>query len=233
MTDFHCHLLPGIDDGAQTAEEGLKIAQQLSEQGIGRVTATPHYVHHRDKVEDFLSRREQALYLLRETAERMGQPLFPIVMGAEVRLEKDLSRVEGLDRLRMGDSSYILLELPFTPFKEWMEEEIDNISFRYSLTPILAHLDRYEWYSREERQRLLDRPDTVIQFNCSAFEDRRNAKTILRLIQEGRRVVLGSDAHNLKERPPQFDGPLKFLRSKLHGQFARYEQECDRLLAAN
>ena len=50
-----------------------------------------------------------------------------ILPGAEVRLEKNLSEVEGLDRLRMGNSRYILLELPFIPYKEWMGEEIDNI----------------------------------------------------------------------------------------------------------
>lgn len=56
-----------------------------------------------------------------------------------------------------------------------MTEEIDNIAYRFSLTPVLAHLDRYDWYSRDEVEELLERDDTVYQFNCSAFAEKKAA----------------------------------------------------------
>ena len=231
MTDFHCHCLPGIDDGAKDAGEGLQIAARLREQGIGRIVATPHYIHHRDNIDAFLARRAGAAAAFQEAAAQAKRSLPSILPGAEVRLEKNLSEVEGLDRLRMGNSRYILLELPFIPYKEWMGEEIDNIAYRYSLTPIIAHLDRYEWYTKDEVKGLTERPDTVIQFNCSAFQERRYLKLILQLIREGRPVVVGSDAHNMGERAPRFDTALKALRGKLKdGEFTRFEQEGDRLL---
>ncbi|KLU62655.1 tyrosine-protein phosphatase YwqE [Peptococcaceae bacterium CEB3] len=42
MIDFHCHLLPGVDDGAESLAEGLAIARQLYEAGFTTVVATPH-----------------------------------------------------------------------------------------------------------------------------------------------------------------------------------------------
>lgn len=175
LTDSHCHFLPGVDDGAAEEEESLGILRLLREQGVERVTATPHYVNHRDTVPAFLERRAEAMERLKAAAQERGVSLPPIALSAEVRLEKGLAEVEGLDALRYEGTRYILLELPFVPFKNWMTEEIDNIAYRFSLTPVLAHLDRYDWYSRDEVEELLERDDTVFQFNCSAFAEKKAA----------------------------------------------------------
>lgn len=144
---------------------------------------------------------------LKAAAQERGVSLPPIALSAEVRLEKGLAEVEGLDALRYEGTRYILLELPFVPFKNWMTEEIDNIAYRFSLTPVLAHLDRYDWYSRDEVEELLERDDTVYQFNCSAFAEKKAAmKTALRLIKEERPVLLGSDAHSLDQAPAALCG---------------------------
>ena len=109
--------------------------------------------------------RAEAMERLKAAAQERGVSLPPIALSPEVRLEKGLAEVEGLDALRHEGTRYILLELPFVPFKNWMTEEIDNIAYRFSLTPVLAHLDRYDWYSRDEVEELLERDDTVFQFN--------------------------------------------------------------------
>ncbi len=232
LTDSHCHFLPGVDDGAAEEKESLGILRLLREQGVERVTATPHYVNHRDTVPAFLERRAEAMERLKAAAQERGVSLPPIALSAEVRLEKGLAEVEGLDALRYEGTRYILLELPFVPFKNWMTEEIDNIAYRFSLTPVLAHLDRYDWYSRDEVEELLERDDSVFQFNCCAFAEKKAAmKTALRLIKEERPVLLGSDAHSLDKRPPRFAETEKVLRSKLKGHYEDFVRRSDALLA--
>ena len=100
LTDSHCHFLPGVDDGAAAEEESLGILRLLREQGVERVTATPHYVNHRDTVPAFLERRAEAMERLKAAAQERGVSLPPIALSAEVRLEKGLAEVEGLDALR-------------------------------------------------------------------------------------------------------------------------------------
>ena len=46
MTDFHSHILPGLDDGSKNVEESVKILKMMAEQGIERVAATPHFMLH-------------------------------------------------------------------------------------------------------------------------------------------------------------------------------------------
>ena len=43
MIDLHCHILPGIDDGAQTVTDSLAMAQQAVSEGIHTIVATPHH----------------------------------------------------------------------------------------------------------------------------------------------------------------------------------------------
>lgn len=43
MTDFHTHILPAIDDGSKSVAESIEMLTALSEQGISRVVATPHF----------------------------------------------------------------------------------------------------------------------------------------------------------------------------------------------
>lgn len=50
MIDIHCHLLPGLDDGADTVEEALEIALQLSQAGFRKVIATPHVFEERNVI---------------------------------------------------------------------------------------------------------------------------------------------------------------------------------------
>ena len=60
MTDFHSHILPGVDDGSKSIEETLKMLELLSDQGVRRVVATPHFYPNHHSVEEFLEKRNSA-----------------------------------------------------------------------------------------------------------------------------------------------------------------------------
>jgi protein-tyrosine phosphatase len=115
FTDIHCHLLPGIDDGAGDWDEALAMARMAVHDGIGTIIATPHqlgsYAGNRGMVIRQLTARFQ------EALERLSLPL-EVVPGADVRIEPELVR-----RLRSGDvltladrRRHVLLELPHDLF---------------------------------------------------------------------------------------------------------------------
>ena len=57
MTDLHTHILPGMDDGARSAEESIHLLRLEWEQGVRRVALTPHFYPQREGLEEFLHRR--------------------------------------------------------------------------------------------------------------------------------------------------------------------------------
>lgn len=214
--DFHCHFLPGIDDGSSSAEMSCEMLRLLSAQGVKKVAATPHFYLHNESVESFLSNRDGALETLENHLKGQNSEFPDILTGAEVCIEHEMSLTSGLDRLCIGDTGYILLEIPFTGYSDWMAEEIFNICCKNRIKPILAHLERY-FHSLSENQLgdLLSLDDVVVQINAVAFDMRSTAKFALGLIKSGLPVVFGSDAHNLLSRSPDLSRANKFLLSKL------------------
>ena len=83
ITDFHSHILPGIDDGSRCVEESIAMLRMEAEQGITQVIATPHFYPSHHRPEDFLAKRREAEEGLQEA--RSGQDGLPrVLVGAEV-----------------------------------------------------------------------------------------------------------------------------------------------------
>ena len=212
LTDYHAHILPQIDDGAKNVETSLRMIGLLWEQGIRRVVATPHfYAHCENSVAEYLQKRRNAYERILEVLPKSMEDKPEIYLGAEVAIEQGVSCLKGIEKLCLGNSPYILLELPYAPFAHWMLEEIDTISNLYGLTPVMAHIHRYvQFYSKKQLSDLLQM-DAVFQINNSAFRWFRERNFARRIIKEGYPYLFGSDAHNMTERRPDWD----FLRRKV------------------
>ena len=212
VTDYHTHILPQIDDGASDVEMSLRMLSLLWEQGVQRVVATPHfYAHCENSVEDYLQKRHCAYGQILEALPQWKKNTPEIYLGAEVAIEQGISRLNGIETLCLGNSSYILLELPYGPLAHWMLEEIDAISNLYGLTPVMAHIHRYVRFYRKAQLSDLLQIDAVFQINNSAFRWFHDRNLVRRIISEGYPYLFGSDAHNMTERRPDWD----FLRRKV------------------
>lgn len=205
LTDYHCHVLPKIDDGASDPQISLKMLEVMKSQGIERVVFTPHFYAHRERsVESFLKRREEALDQI-----KADMPIKNVFLGAEVAIEKGISELEGIEKLAVTGTKLILLELPYNSYSRWMSEEIYNIACETGFTPVIAHVHRYtDWYSKQEMSDILD-TEAVFQVNAEAFEKMGNRRYVNKLIKDGLRPVFGSDSHNLDSRKPNFDLLMK------------------------
>ncbi len=210
ITDYHCHCLPQMDDGSRSVEMSVQMLKKLQLQNVNKVMATPHYYPHKEDVASFLNRREVSYNaLLQAIADDANLP--EVELGAEVYLCKGLSR-ENLSGL-CTESGTILLELPFSSFKSWMLDEIENITYQFSVVPVIAHIERYlPFYHKEDFERLFSFEEAVWQINNSAFSHLKTKLFVQKLLHQGYQVVLGSDAHNLSNRAPNFDQVQKYLK---------------------
>lgn len=206
FTDYHSHILPEIDDGSKSAEESVQMLEKLSEQGLERVVATPHfYAHREDSVESFIKKRKSAY----EKLCRKNIPVKEIHLGAEILMESGISECDGIEKLAIEGTNLILLEPPYYDCPKNLTDEIYSISYDYKLKPVIAHIHRYiGLYEKSEIEELL-KIDAVFQINNQAFRNFREKHFVKSLIKEGYPLVFGSDCHNMTSRIPDFDVILK------------------------
>ena len=211
MTEYHCHILPGIDDGSENAEMSLKMVEMMQAQGVDRIVATPHFYAHREKsVNDFLQKRQHAFDAIKDTMAVQN-----VRLGAEVAIEHGISELPGIEKLAIEGTKIILLELPYRGYSKWMSEEIYNIAAEYKLVVMLAHVHRYlEYYSKDEIETILS-TKAILQVNIEAFTSWAEKKLAKRVINEYERYAFGSDAHNITTRKPNWD----VLKKKVKPEF--------------
>lgn len=215
ITDFHTHILPGIDDGSASVEESLELLRMEARQGIDHVVATPHFYAQHDTPAHFLEKRARAEARLRE--QMAGQEGLPqISVGAEVYYFRGISDSDVLKELTVAGSRYILVEMPHAPWTEKMYSELEDIYVRRGLTPIIAHVDRYirPFHTFKIPQRLEGLP-VLVQANAEFFLERSTARMALRLLQEDKIHLIGSDCHDPQERKPNLEGALRLIERRL------------------
>lgn len=140
ITDIHCLILTNIDDGAKSLEISVKMAQIALGEGITRIIATPHFDPDATKIEDFLARRQEAIAYLTSELKAQGVEI-DILAGAEVYLTPSLLRLDGLERLCLGSSNFMLVEIPVMTIPPWLGEMLYSIQLK-GIAPILAHPER-------------------------------------------------------------------------------------------
>lgn len=212
MTDFHSHILPCVDDGSDSVETSLQMLRRQAEQGIRRVVATPHFYARHDNPDRFLARRAEAEALLREAMEQ--EPGLPeLIMGAEVHYFPGISHCDILHQLTIAGGRCILIEMPPPPWTESMYRELEGIAVHQRLMPVIAHVDRYIRPLRTHRipQRLAEMT-LLVQANAEFFINRRTKKFAMELLRQGRIHALGSDCHDLTDRPPNLEEAIHEIR---------------------
>lgn len=213
VCDIHTHILPGMDDGCKTPEEAVQLLQSSYEQGIRKIFLTPHY-YPVESVDEFLARRNQAEKALYKAMEKVGGPFPELCMGAEVAYRAGICYQEDLQKLCLGNSQYLLLEMPFHVWGEEVIRTVRGISNVRGITPILAHIERYlSMQEKDVLERLLDQ-EILVQMNAARllhFTSRGQAR---RLLNNGMVQLLGSDCHNTTGRTQNLAQAIEYLEKK-------------------
>ena len=216
LYDMHSHILPGIDDGAQSVEKSLVILNELKKQGVTNVCLTPHFYTNEISVEDFAAKRKQAV------AELM--PHIPdgmnVVVGAEVYVSRYMFNGDDLSCACFGNSNYILTEFAYSSqFTSHTMEYFVKLTENYNMIPILPHVERYPvLISNPSIIGELKDMGVVIQTNTNSYTKKASFFSklkLIKLIKGGYIDVIGSDAHSLHHNDPRtFTEAIDFISAK-------------------
>lgn len=193
FTDWHSHILPGVDDGIKTMEESLEVLRRYEELGFRKVWLTPHIM------EDYPNTPEH----LRETFESLKKAWtgnVELALAAENMIDSLFEeRLSGKNLLPIGDEGqHLLVETSyFTPpmnFEEMLEEVMSKGYF-----PVLAHPERYRYMEEKDYKRLKDM-GVLFQVNLmslvGAYGDTARKK-LEYILDNGMADLTGSDIHRL------------------------------------
>ena len=216
FTDYHSHILFGVDDGVKTLETSLKVLQRYEEIGIAEVWCTPHIMEDMPNTTDELRSRFaelQAAYngpiRLHLAAENMMDQLF------EERLEKN-------DLLPLGeDGNRLLVETSYFTPPMGMTNILRRIKTK-GYFPVLAHPERYVYMDKDDYRKLKDM-GILFQLNLSSMAGGYGPDAEEKshwLLKKGFYDLAGSDLHSL--RNTQFWE--KPLRESLMSRFQKVIQ---------
>lgn len=218
MIDLHTHILPKMDDGASTSDLSLEMLRMEAEQGVDTVVLTPHFYREKEDSSSFLQRRASSFYRLKdriaELSDKEKKRLPELFLGAEVAWVPNMDEWPELSQLCLGNSSFLLLELPFYPWNSRMIDQIYDLMSKTGITPIIAHLERYakiqRWSSIQEILAL----GIPIQLSTSVFLTIGGRRLAKQLLHHGTGFLLASDCHNTTTRPPNLGNTMAVLKKK-------------------
>ena len=218
MTDLHTHILPGMDDGAQTVQESISMLLAEASQGVDTVALTPHYYRNQETVESFLARRDAAWKVLQEHTKDIDCP--KMILGAEVAWFPGMADMLELEQLCYQGTKTMLVELPTTPWGDIVYHQLYRLEGRRGIMPMIAHIDRYfRLQSKKNLIRLLDMgyPVQISAESLRSILGRSWAMNLLRYSD----ALLISDCHNMLDRKPNMDIGIKKMEIKLGRELTR------------
>lgn len=209
LTDYHSHLLPGVDDGIKTLEESLAVLARFEEMGVKEVWLTPHIM------EDFPNTPADLRARFARLQESYSGPV-ALHLAAENMLDSlFLKRLEAGDLLPIGKKGdHLLVETSYytPPMGLWdILKEIKHAGYY----PALAHVERFLYMDGRDYRRLKDL-DVVFQLNTFSLTGQYGLKAqenACKLLKAGWYDIAGSDLHTIKVLDKYLDVPVKYAET--------------------
>lgn len=209
--DMHLHILPEVDDGADSIEESCRMIAMEWEQGVRFMCATPHF-----RMKEPLS-REKVIEAYKKVNSVLEEkyPQMRLYLGQEIYYSRGImDALDSKKALTINGSRYVLLE--FSPDERY---SIIFSALRELLQrgyiPILAHVERISaLWKQWERMDELRSMYIPFQMNTSSLiggSMNLEVRQCRRLVSEGYIDLLGTDAHGSHWRPPEYKAAADWI----------------------
>lgn len=221
MVDLHCHILPGIDDGAKSVEESIALINAEKRQRVKAVMFTPHFNFERTDIQSFCKARDRSIEILTSSQEFIDSEM-SVKTGAEVYFSVRLND-EDLDPLCFSGTNYILIELPVTARPYGLTHTLRAL-LNKGYIPILAHVERYPYFA-EDPTVLYDlvMQGCLAQTNAGAvLKNTEKSSIAMKYIKWELVQVISSDCHNMQKRPPNLKQAFAVIENKLGSQYTQW-----------
>ncbi len=196
--DYHCHLLPGVDDGVDDMNVSVQILQRMKDVGITDVVLTPHMNPeiYPSNTEGFIRGRFQKF--LSELPSTLSHALqislageYMVVDGFEHRNPEELLQIE---------SGKVLIEMSYYYGSRTMEETIFNLMMA-GIQPVIAHPERYLYLADElsvfDRYHDMGATFQLNLLSLSGAYGPASVRILSYIKQKGWYSYRGSDTHTL------------------------------------
>lgn len=197
--DMHSHVLPGLDDGAETLEKSLELVEKMLGFGYRKLIMTPHIMG--DFYKNTPAGILEKLELLRAAVAAKGWAI-ELDMAAEYYLDEwFMNRLEKNEKLLTFGDNYLLFETSYINEPRVLTEAVFALQSA-GYKPVLAHPERYTYlYGKFDDLVKLKENGVLLQINLnslSGYYSEGAKKVAEKLIDAGMVDMAGSDAHSLK-----------------------------------
>jgi len=216
VIDVHCHIIPGIDDGAKDKDIALEMCRIAQMEGTNGIIATPHYIHGAiNNTSDVINEKVAELnsWLKEHNIE------LEIYPGCEVFIFPELPRLVREGHIcTLNNSRYILIELPMNSVPEYTKDVIYELKLS-GFTPIIAHPERNSAISKD--------PNILHDFIIRGALAQVNATSLkglfgkdvrdkaVELMRHNMVHLLASDAHTAGGRSPKLSRAMDVIEQKV------------------
>lgn len=204
MIDIHCHILPGVDDGAKTLEESLEMCRMAAADGIQTIVASPHQQDgvYNTAAETILQKAE----LLRRAVKQAAIPL-TILPGADVYIDVNTAEsiANGSVMTINQTGRYFLMEFPSHTLPANIDKLIFNLLLK-NITPVLTHPERIGEVQQHPGQVYelvsLGVLSQITAMSLTGGFGRHAQKCAKTLVEHNLAHIIATDAHSVASRPP-------------------------------
>lgn len=190
--DYHCHILPGVDDGVKNLEKSLAALSYYEEAGVSEVWLTPHIM------EDCPNSTHDLRLAFKQLCAVYNGPLV-LHLASENMLDLTFEqRFSDDDLLTMGDGTHLLVETSYYNPPMQLHKTLDEIR-SHGLFPILAHPERYIYMTVKDYDRLKEM-GVKLQLNFTSLTGVYGVDAAIKarhLLWENKYDFYGSDLHRL------------------------------------
>ena len=196
-TDIHSHFIPGIDDGASDLDQSIKLIQKMQDLGYKKIITSPHVMSdfYQNTTEMILNGLNNVRVELEKRSINME-----IDAVAEYYIDFDFQQKIGKEQFLTFGDNYILIELSFVEAPRHLFDIIFKLQLEgYKI--VLAHPERYSYYSIDDYKELVNR-GVLLQINLLSligyYSPQIQQKTE-QLIYKNMVNFVGTDCHNITQ----------------------------------
>ncbi|MBQ6381096.1 MAG: capsular biosynthesis protein [Clostridia bacterium] len=214
MIDIHAHILPQIDDGAQSKTMAFEMCEMAARSGVTDIIATPHMMDLYAS-DEFSEKVNVRVDFMNRLMEEKGIAL-RIHKGAEVFASGDILFSPDLHPFTLAGSRYLLFEFDFGEATLNFAKEVAGIILSQDLIPVLAHPERYR-FTLSNYENINRLADCGVLFQCNIGSltgelGKKEAVLAREMLNAGAVSFLGSDAHRVKFRNTDIRGMLSSIK---------------------
>lgn len=216
MIDLHCHILPGIDDGAETLADSLEMAEKAVSQGITHLLCTPHHNY------KYQNPKAEVLVAVEALQKELDARQIPLTLfeGQEVRISDLLLEDILHDQILFVDvtNRYLLIEFPTHEIPVYAEELLFQLVHQ-GKTPIIVHPERNFGFQDDPNQIL-----NFLNMGCLAqvtapsvagVFGKKVQRLSLAYIKNGLVQMVASDAHGKRKRDFYYKEAYEIIAKKI------------------